>query len=242
MIETALAQGPEVMSFHFRLPEPDLLDRIKARGCRVICTATTPQEAVALERAGADAVIAQGQEAGGHRGSHADPGGPAALVNQIGTFALVPAIRDAVSLPVIAAGGVADGRGMAAALALGADGVQMGTAFLRCPESGVPAAHARALAAAGPGDTTVTRALSGRPARALRNALTAAFEGQEERAAPYPHQFAVTAPLREDSLARGDGDYLSLWAGQGVGLARAEPAAQVVARVAAEALAVLGRA
>jgi nitronate monooxygenase len=241
LIEAALAEGPSVMSFHYALPGPGLMARIKSRGVRVICTATTPDEARRLEAAGADAVIAQGAEAGGHRGTHADPCRARHTVNEIGLVALVPAIRDAVDIPVIAAGGIADGRGVAAAFMLGADGVQMGTAFLRCPEASVPDAHRRALASATANDTETTRALSGRPARALRNRLIDTFRDRPEDSAPYPLQFDAVAPLRDASLARDDGDFLSLWAGQGVGLAEAAPADTLLHRIARDALVRMGR-
>lgn len=132
MLDVALAVGPYVMRFHYRLPGPDMMDRMREYRIKVICTATTPGEASALQDQGADAAIAHGAEAGGHPGTHRDPRGYPQAVNQIGTFALISAVRDAVAVPAIAAGGIAEGRGLAAAFLLGADGVQMGTAILQC--------------------------------------------------------------------------------------------------------------
>lgn len=240
-VRAAIAGSPRVMSFHFALPEPDLVDEIKAADIKVICSATSADEARHLEDIGCDAIIAQGWEAGGHRGIHSNPESLAVGAGEIGTLALVPAVVDAVSVPVIAAGGISDARGIAAAFMLGADGVQMGTAFLQCPESGICAAHRRALAGAKAGDTRVTRGLSGRPARAIRNRLTEALSDRDDQVAPYPFQLDVIAPLRETSNVRDDGDFIPLWAGQGVGLTRAVPAAEFVQRTADAALRLLGR-
>ena len=158
---------PEVVSFHFGLPEPALLDRVKAAGCLVASSATTTAEAKWLEKQGADAVIAQGLEAGGHRGMFLTEG----VATQVGALALVPQIADAVNVPVIAAGGIADARGVTAAFALGAAGVQIGTAYLFCPESKNSALHRSALAAAQDDGTALTNLMSGRPARAVINRL-----------------------------------------------------------------------
>ncbi len=219
---------PEVVSFHFGLPTPDLLDAVKATGAYVMASATTVAEARDLEAAGADAVIAQGLEAGGHRGTYlkADPAA------QPGLFALLPQVADAVSVPVVAAGGIMDGRGIAAAFVLGAEAVQMGTAFLRCPEAATHPAHRAALAQARDDGTRVTRAFTGAPARALLNAFVEDIAPHDAEAAPYPTQLALTAPLRE---GRGDpGEVLSMWAGQAAALGREVGAAELVRDLMAE--------
>jgi nitronate monooxygenase len=220
-LDTLLALRPVVASFHFGLPTADAVRAIKQAGIRILSSATTPAEAVRLEAEGADAVIAQGWEAGGHRGTFAVPWPE----GQIGTMALVPQVVDAVQIPVIAAGGIADGRGIAAALALGAAGVQMGTAFLRCPEASTPPPHRAAL-----GDplraTQVTTAFTGRPARALVNRFVAEMAGAD--ALPFPAQASLVRPLTQAALQRGSAEFLSLWAGQAAGLARAMPAAELV--------------
>ena len=182
-------------------------------------------------------MVAQGSEAGGHRGTFAGPF-EAALV---GTLALVPQVVDAVAVPVVAAGGIMDGRGIVAARALGAGGVQMGTAFLACREAGIPAAYKAAIRAARDDRTAVTRAFSGRPARALVNAFVDALRDRERAILPYPLQNAATRALRAAAAARGDTRFLSLWAGQAAGLARDLPAADLVAALVREAEQCLGR-
>jgi nitronate monooxygenase len=218
---------PPVVSFHFGLPDEAAVDALRGAGCRIVSSATTVEEAVHLAEHGADAVIAQGAEAGGHRGSFLVPGddGP------VGTLALVPQVVDAVDVPVIAAGGIADGRGLAAALALGAAGAQLGTAFLACPEAAVDPLYRAALRAARAQDTTITRAVSGRPARALRNRATE----EVGDALPFPAQMSLTMPLAVSAGARGSADFLAIWAGQAAPLAREMPAADLVARIVAEA-------
>jgi nitronate monooxygenase len=158
---------PEVVSFHFGLPDPALLARVKVAGCRVMSSATTVEEALWLEARGVDAIIAQGYEAGGHRGIFLAADLNGAIASQLGTFALVPQIVDAVGVPVVAAGGIADGRGIAAALALGAAGTQIGTSYLLCPEAATPLLHRDALRHARGGATQLTNVFTGRPARAL---------------------------------------------------------------------------
>jgi nitronate monooxygenase len=201
-------------------------------------TATTVAEARELEGAGVDAIELQASEAGGHRGSFAGD----FTASMIGTMALVPQAADAVAVPVVASGGIMDGRGVAAALALGAAAVQLGTAFLTCEESGVPDAYKAAILAARAEETRVTRAFSGRPARGIVNRFMAEIDAAGPAAIlPFPLQNALTRPLRSAAGQRGRADFLSLWAGQGLGLARREPAAALVARLALEADAALER-
>jgi nitronate monooxygenase len=185
-----------------------------------------------LEQAGVDAVVVQGSEAGGHRGTFGTDFGS----GMIGTLALVPQVADTIKLPVIASGGIMDGRGIVAALALGASAVQMGTAFLTCDEAGVPEVYKEAILSAREQDTRITRAFSGRPARGIANNFMAAVESQTEPATilPFPHQNALTRPLRTEAGKRGRADLLSLWAGQGLRLARRQTAAALMKRLADE--------
>jgi nitronate monooxygenase len=222
-LEALLELRPPVVSFHFGLPPPKALAAIRDAGLRVLATATTVAEARHLEQHGVDAVVAQGAEAGGHRGSFLVEGddGP------VGTLALVPQVVDAVDVPVIAAGGIADGRGLAAVLALGAGAAQIGTAFLPCPESGIAAAYREALRDAEADATLLTRSVSGRPARALRNRLASELSG----VLPYPAQLSLTLPLREASGPA----FQPMWSGQAAALAREAPAAEVVGTIARDA-------
>jgi nitronate monooxygenase len=224
-LEAVLEIRPAVASFHFGLPDATAVGAIRDAGIRAIAAATTVAEAVRLQELGADAVIAQGSEAGGHRASFLVSGddGP------IGTLALVPQVVDAVELPVIAAGGIADGRGLAAVLALGAGAAQIGTAFLACPESGIQPAHREAVLGTPAEATTITRAFSGRPARAVHNRVSRTLAGEE--VLPFPLQRSVTAPL-------ADGDdpeqVLAMWLGQAAPLAAERPAAEVVEGLVAD--------
>lgn len=219
---------PAVASFHFGLPEPAALEAIREAGCRVLSSATTVAEAERLAELGVDAVIAQGGEAGGHRGSFLVAGddGP------VGTLALVPQVVDAVDVPVIASGGIGDGRGLAAALALGAAGAQIGTAFLACPEAVVHPLHREALRSARAEQTTVTRAFTGRPARALRNRAT---DEAGEHPLPFPAQMSLSAPLAAAWAERESSDFLPMWAGQAAPLARELRAAELVAALVSDA-------
>ena len=209
---------PEVVSFHFGLPEACLLDRIKAAGCRVMSSATTVAEARWLEAHGVDAIIAQGYEAGGHRGIFLGTDG--GVASQMGTFALVPQIVDAVRVPVIAAGGIADERGISAAFALGAAAVQIGTAYLRCPEAATPPLYREALRDARAETTIVTNVFTGRPARALVNRLTQEVGPISGAAPAFPGAMAAVAPLRASAERRGNSDFTSLWAGQAGSIGR----------------------
>ena len=229
--------APPSFSFTFGVLPASAIAAIKGRGMVLLGTATTVEEALALEQAGVDAVVAQGSEAGGHRGTFAgdfDAG-------SVGTVALVPQIADAVEVPVIASGGIMDGRGIAAALALGASAVQMGTAFLTCDEAGIPEAYKAAILAAREHETRLTRAFSGRPARGIVNRFMTEIERSREAILPFPLQNALTRPLRAAAAKQGRAEFLSLWAGQGVRLARRQSAASLVQRLAAETESVLQR-
>ena len=205
---------------------------LKGRGTIVMGTATTVAEAQAWEAVGADAICAQGSEAGAHRGTFLGDFDGAL----IGTMALVPQIVDAVRVPVVAAGGIMDGRGIAASLMLGAAGVQMGTAFLTCPESGAPEAHKRAIPAARADTTVITRAFSGRPARGLTNAFIAMVAGKEDSILPFRQQNDLTRPMRNAAGQQGIADFISLWAGRGVARSRAMLAADLVKTLVDEML------
>ncbi|QOZ69790.1 NAD(P)H-dependent flavin oxidoreductase [Bradyrhizobium arachidis] len=224
---------PEVVSFHFGLPESALLKRVKAAGCLIISSATTVKEAVWLEQRGVDAVIAQGAEAGGHRGMFLTD----KIAEQPGTFALVPQVADAVKVPVIAAGGIADGRGIAAAFALGASGVQIGSAYLRCPESKVSAGGRKALAEARDDSTVITNVMTGRPARGVQNRLMREAGPISPDAPPFPHAATALGPLKTAAEKQGRVDFTNLWAGQAVALGREVPAAELTRDLAKSALA-----
>jgi nitronate monooxygenase len=236
--EALLAAAPGVASSIMGLFAPAFVARLKAAGSAWFATATTVAEAKAAAAAGADAIIAQGMEAGGHRGSF---DAARAELDLVGLMALVPAIVDAVEVPVVAAGAIADGRGVAAALALGASAVQVGTGFLRCPEADIHPAWAAALARTLPEATLLTRAFSGRAARSLatRYARAAAAPGAPAPAA-YPLQRGLTAAMRRAAAADADVERMQAWAGQAAALARAEPAAELARRMWSDAQALLG--
>ncbi|MFN7152150.1 MAG: NAD(P)H-dependent flavin oxidoreductase [Acidovorax sp.] len=243
--EALLAARPAVASFTFGILTAAQVARLHAVGGYVIGTATTVAEAQAWAAVGADAVCASGMEAGGHRGTFLTPTQPAAATgaapsladfeaSMVGTLTLVTQCVDALSIPVIAAGGIMDGRGLAGALTLGAQGVQMGTAFLTCPESGIGAAYRKALTQAQATDTRTTRIFSGRPARGIVNTMMEQLRADEAAVPPYPVQNALTGALRRASAQAGRADHLSLWAGQGVAAVRPMPAAALVATLEAE--------
>jgi nitronate monooxygenase len=223
---------PEIVSFHFGLPEQALLKRVKAAGCRVISSATIVKEAIWLEENGADAIIAQGAEAGGHRGMFLTTN----IAEQPGTFALVPQVVDAVRVPVIAAGGIADGRGIAAAFALGASGVQIGCAYLRCPESKVIAPARVALAQALDDSTVITNVMTGRPARGVANRVMAEIGPISPDAPAFPHAATALGPLKAAAEKLGKVDFTNLWAGQAVRMGREMPAAELTRALAGAAL------
>ena len=226
-LAVVIAERVPAFSFTFGIPARAHLDALRAAGILAIGTATTVAEGVALERAGVDVIVGQGSEAGGHRGTFA-PDAASAERALVGTLALIPQLVDAVRVPVIAAGGIADGRGLLAALALGAAGAQMGTAFLACPESGAHPRHKAAVLAAADTDTVITRAFSGRSARGIVNHFIEALRAHEAEVAPFPVQNALTRDIRQAAAGADRGEYLSLWAGQAARLATARPAAEVV--------------
>jgi nitronate monooxygenase len=207
---------PAVVSFHFGLPEPDLLARVKSWGSLVLSSATTVKEALWLQANGADAVIAQGLEAGGHRGMFLTD----ELSTQIGTFALLPQIVQAVDVPVIAAGGVSTAQGVAAAQLLGAAGVQIGTAYLCSHEASTSALHRAALQSPAAQHTALTTLFSGRPARGIVNRLMRELGPLNEAAPAFPLATAAIAPLRTAAEAQGSSDFTPLWAGQNAASAR----------------------
>ena len=219
-LEVVLEIRPRVISFHYGLPNPKLFCPIKEAGLFTISSATTVREAMIIEENVFDAVIVQGYEAAGHRGTF-DGAYEKGLV---GTMALVPQIADAVAVPVIAAGGIMDGRGIAAALALGAEAVQMGTAFLNCPESSISDTYRNQLAKSRGEQTRFTSAFSGRLARGIENRFIREMKESESDFPDFPIQNALTGPLRTASAMAGSPDFISLWAGQGCGMSRSMPA------------------
>jgi len=230
MLEAVLDVRPEVVSFHFGLPPVEMVDAIRQMGAAIFSSATTVLEARNLAQCGVDAVIAQGWEAGGHRGTFLSPFESA----QVGTFALVPQIVDAVDVPVVAAGGIADGRGVAACLALGASAAQIGTAFLLCPEAGTSDVHRGALASAADEDTRITRAFSGRPARGLSNRYIESMREVESELPDFPILNTLAGPLRGGSARAGLPDFVALWSGEAASLGRELPAEELVERLMAE--------
>jgi nitronate monooxygenase len=228
------AYRPEVVSFHFGLPDEGLLARVKATGAKVISSATTVAEACWLESRGCDAIIAMGFEAGGHRGTFQAWD----LAREVGTFALVPQVVDAVKVPVIAAGAVTDERGIVAALALGAAAVQMGTAYLLCPEAATSPVHREALKSAADDDTMITNVFSGRPARGIVNRLMLEAGPISTVVPSFPLARGPLVPLVK-SEPGGARDFTSMWSGQAPRLARERPAGELTRELAARALAKL---
>jgi nitronate monooxygenase len=214
---------PEVVSFHFGIPDEKLVSRVRAAGAKVLSSATTVDEARYLEDHGCDAVIAQGVEAGGHRGMFLTD----EIATQVGTMSLTPLIVDAVRVPVIAAGGIGDWRGVAAAFALGASAVQIGTAYLRCPECDTSKTHRGALARGG--ETALTNVFTGRPARGVVNRFVREQGTMSADAPAFPRAVDAYAPLRVAAEAKGDADFSPLWAGQAFRFARDVSAAEVTA-------------
>jgi nitronate monooxygenase len=226
---------PRVVSFHFGIPHTSAIRRIKEAGCLILSSATTVAEARTLEAGGCDVIIAQGWEAGGHRGSFTGELG----TGMVSTMALVPQVADAVRVPVIAAGGIADGRGIAAAFALGASGAQIGTAFLGCPEAAVSPLYRARLRTLGDDGTEVTRAFTGRPARAMRNRFV--LEMADDEALDFPLQAGVVAPLWQIPSDEARATFMPFWAGQAAGLIRELSAGQFVEKLVGEALPLMPR-
>ena len=222
---------PPVVSFHFGLPPPALLARVKAAGAVVLSSATTVDEAVWLEERGCDAIIAQGAEAGGHRGMFL----PGELSAQPGTMALVPQVVDAVRVPVIAAGGIGDARGIRAALALGAQAVQLGTAYLFCPEARISVSYREALRNAKDNQTTLTNLFTGKPARGLLNRVMREVGPLSPLAPQFPLAGGALLPLKAAAEKQGRGEFSSMWSGQAARLGRSMPAAELTVALAREA-------
>jgi nitronate monooxygenase len=223
---------PEVVSFHFGLPGKELVSRVKATGAKILSSATTVDEARWLEGEGCDAIIAQGYEAGGHRGMFLSQD----ISTQVGTMALVPQVVDAVKVPVIAAGGIADARGIVAAFALGAAAVQMGTAYLFCPEAKIGPLHRRALTNAKDSQTVLTNVFTGRPARAMVNRIVRELGPLSDLAPEFPLAAGALAPLRTSSEAAHSDDFVPMWSGQAARLARDLPAGELTSRLTTDTL------
>ncbi|RRB00941.1 NAD(P)H-dependent flavin oxidoreductase [Larkinella rosea] len=221
---------PEVVSFHFGLPDQKLLTRVKAAGAKVLSSATTVEEAVWLEREGCDAIIAQGAEAGGHRGNFLSD----TMATQVGTMALVPQVVDAVNIPVIAAGGIADARGMVAALVLGASAVQLGTAYLFCPEAEISPLYRQALRNVKDNNTAITNVFTGRPARGVVNRLVREAGPLSADAPEFPLAGGALMPLRAKAEPSGLADFTSLWSGQAASLGRELSAGELTRLLAEE--------
>jgi len=218
----------EVVSFHFGLPDGSLVARIKGQGIKILSSATSVREAKWLASQGCDAIIAQGIEAGGHRGMFLETN----IETQLGLFALLPQVKDAVSVPVIAAGGIADARGVIAAFALGASGVQLGTAYLFCPEAKVSPLYRGALEQAAEKGTALTNLFSGRPARGILNRYLEESGPMSDAVPAFPYAATLVAPLRAASERAGSLDYMQLWAGQAAGLVKPMPADQFTRKLA----------
>ena len=229
--------APKVVSFHFGLPEQRLLARVKAAGAVVVSSATTVAEARWLEDNGCDAIVAQGYEAGGHRGMFLDDD----IATQVGAFSLIPQVVDAVRIPVIAAGGIADGRGIAAALVLGAAAVQIGTAYLLSPESGLKPIQLEAVRSSRDDSTALINVFTGKPARGKVNRFARELGLMDPEAPAYPLPVANLAPLRSKAEADGLADFAYALFGQSAALAKAIPAGELTRALAADALQRLAR-
>jgi len=232
MCDLVLEFQPEVVSFHFGLPDKNLMARVRRTGAKIISSATSVDEARWLEDQGCDAIVAQGYEAGGHRGMFLTDD----VSTQVGTMALVPQVVDAVKVPVIAAGGIADARGIVAAFALGAVAVQIGTAYLQCPEAQISPIHRQALKNAKDNETAITNVFTGRPARGIVNRLIREVGPMSNLVPEFPLAAAAVAPLRAKSELAGSADFTPLWSGQAARLNRELPAAELTKQLAEETL------
>src|SRR5262252_3833246 len=232
MCDLVVEFHPEVVSFHFGLPDKNLFQRVRRSGAKILSSATSVDEARWLEDQGCDAIIAQGFEAGGHRGMFLTDD----VSTHVGTMALVPQVVDAVRVPVIAAGGIADARGILAAFALGASAVQIGTAYLHCPEAKISPLHRQALKGSRDNDTAITNVLTGRPARAIVNRFMREVGPMSDDAPKFPLAAAILAPVRAKSEMAGSADFTPMWSGQAARLGRELPAAELTKQLAAEAL------
>ncbi len=219
---------PAVVSFHFGLPSRELVERVKKTGAKVLSSATTVEEAIWLEQNGADLIVAQGVEAGGHRGMFLSED----LTTQLGTFALVPQVVRSVKVPVIAAGGISDAEGVAAALRLGACAAQVGTAYLLCPEATTSALHRAALKSASARHTALTNVFTGRPARGIVNRVVRELGPMSAQAPAFPLAAAAIAPIRGKAEAAGSGDFSPLWSGQNASGCKEIPAAALTRELA----------
>lgn len=237
MCDVVLEFKPKVVSFHFGMPADTLVSRVKNAGILVMSSATSAEEARWLEGHGCDAVIAQGNEAGGHRGMFLNDD----IARQAGTMALVPQVVDAVKVPVIAAGGIGDGRGVVAALALGAAGVQVGTAFLLTPEAKTSALHRAALKQADDNSTTLTNVFTGRPARGIVNRYIREVGPMSAEAPSFPLAAGASQPMRAAGEAKGITDFTPLWSGQAPTFAREMPTAELIATLVKETEATMKR-
>jgi nitronate monooxygenase len=236
MCDLVMEFHPEIVSFHFGLPDKNLLLRVKSAGAKILSSATSVDEARWLEDQGCDAIIAQGFEAGGHRGMFLNDD----VSTQVGTMALVPQVVDAVKVPVIAAGGIADARGILAAFALGAAAVQIGTAYLHCPEAQISPLYRQALKGTRDNETAITNVFTGRPARAIVNRFMREVGPMSDVAPEFPLAAAAVAPLRAKSEMAGSTDFTPFWLGQAAPLGRELPAGEFTKQLAAEALRNLG--
>jgi nitronate monooxygenase len=229
--DVVLEVKPEVVSFHFGLPEKSLMEKLKQAKIKVIASATTVDEARFLEEHGCDAIIAQGFEAGGHRGIFLSND----ITTQVGTMALVPQMVDAVKVPVIASGGICDARGVVAALALGASAAQLGTAYLYSSEATISAVHRAALKKVKDNETVLTNVFSGRPARGIANRMTKEVGPISELAPDFPLAGVALAPLKQKTEPQGSGDFMSLWSGQAAALCHEDSSTNITLKLAAEA-------
>lgn len=235
--EIVEAYRPEVVSFHFGMPDEKLVQRVQATEAKIISSATTVAEARWLVERGVHAVIAMGFEAGGHRGNFLTQD----MATQVGTMALVPQIVDAVAVPVIAAGGIADARGIAAAFALGASATQLGTSYLFTPEAKIPLVHRAALEHAGDDNTALTNVFTGRPARGVMNRVMRELGPLSDLVPAFPTAGGALAPLRAKAEAAGSGDFTNLWSGQAAKLAQSLPSAELTALLGKDAIALMER-